>query len=170
MTGVQTKKLLSSINEFARLASNRSELVGACFVLVIIVMMVIPLSPVLLDILIAVNISATIVLVVSAMLLETPLKFSSFPAILLMTTLFRLALTISTTRQILLEADAGHIIQTFGEFVIGGNVTVGLIMFLILAIVNFLVVTKGSERVAEVAGHCAIHQRGSRENQAQRPD
>ena len=121
MTGVQTKKLLSSINEFARLASNRSELVGACFVLVIIVMMVIPLSPVLLDILIAVNISATIVLVVSAMLLETPLKFSSFPAILLMTTLFRLALTISTTRQILLEADAGHIIQTFGEFVIGGN-------------------------------------------------
>lgn len=156
MTGVQTKKLLSSINEFARLASNRSELVGACFVLVIIVMMVIPLSPVLLDILIAVNISATIVLVVSAMLLETPLKFSSFPAILLMTTLFRLALTISTTRQILLEADAGHIIQTFGEFVIGGNVTVGLIMFLILAIVNFLVVTKGSERVAEVAARFSL--------------
>jgi type III secretion protein V len=129
------------------MASNRSEVVGASFVLVVIVMMVIPLSPAILDALIAINISATVVLVVSAVLLESPLKFSSFPAILLMTTLFRLSLTISTTRQILLEADAGHIIQTFGEFVIGGNVAVGLIIFLILAIVNFLVVTKGSERV-----------------------
>lgn len=144
---MQTRKLLSSVNEFARMASNRSEVVGASFVLVVIVMMVIPLSPAILDALIAINISATVVLVVSAVLLESPLKFSSFPAILLMTTLFRLSLTISTTRQILLEADAGHIIQTFGEFVIGGNVAVGLIIFLILAIVNFLVVTKGSERV-----------------------
>lgn len=153
---MQGKKLLSLLDEFARLASNRSEVVGACFVLVIITMMVIPLSPLLLDILIAVNISATIVLVVSAMLLESPLKFSSFPAILLMTTLFRLSLTVSTTRQILLEADAGHIIQTFGEFVVGGNVAVGLVIFLILAIVNFLVVTKGSERVAEVAARFSL--------------
>ena len=90
------------------MASNRSEVVGASFVLVVIVMMVIPLSPAVLDALIAINISATVVLVVSAVLLESPLKFSSFPAILLMTTLFRLSLTISTTRQILLEADAGH--------------------------------------------------------------
>lgn len=138
------------------MASNRSEVVGASFVLVVIVMMVIPLSPAILDALIAINISATVVLVVSAVLLESPLKFSSFPAILLMTTLFRLSLTISTTRQILLEADAGHIIQTFGEFVIGGNVAVGLIIFLILAIVNFLVVTKGSERVAEVAARFSL--------------
>lgn len=138
------------------MASNRSEVVGASFVLVVIIMMVIPLSPLVLDALIAINISATVVLVVSAVLLESPLKFSSFPAILLMTTLFRLSLTISTTRQILLEADAGHIIQTFGEFVIGGNVAVGLIMFLILAIVNFLVVTKGSERVAEVAARFSL--------------
>ncbi len=153
---MQTKKLLSSVNEFARLASNRSEVVGASFVLVVIVMMVIPLSPAILDTLIAINISATVVLVVSAVLLESPLKFSSFPAILLMTTLFRLSLTVSTTRQILLEADAGHIIQTFGEFVIGGNVAVGLIIFLILAVVNFLVVTKGSERVAEVAARFSL--------------
>lgn len=153
---MQIKKFLSAVNEFARMASNRSEVVGASFVLVVIIMMVIPLSPVVLDVLIAINISATVVLVVSAILLESSLKFSSFPAILLMTTLFRLSLTISTTRQILLEADAGHIIQTFGEFVIGGNVAVGLIIFLILAVVNFLVVTKGSERIAEVAARFSL--------------
>lgn len=89
-----------------------------------VVMMVIPLQPAVLDILLALNISISIVLVISAVLLESPLAFSSFPAILLMTTLFRLALTISTTRQILLEADAGHIVQTFGEFVVGGNLAV----------------------------------------------
>lgn len=148
--------MLSTVNSFARLASDRSEVVGASLVLLMITMMVVPLSPAMLDVLIALNICATVILVISAVLLDTPLSFSSFPAILLMTTLFRLSLTISTTRQILLEADAGEIIQTFGEFVVGGNVAVGLVIFLIVSVVNFLVVTKGSERVAEVAARFSL--------------
>lgn len=129
---------------------------GASLIVLMIVMMVIPLNPAIIDVLLAVNISASVVLVISAVLIQTPLSFSSFPAILLITTLFRLALTISTTRQILLEADAGHIIQTFGEFVVGGNIAVGLTIFLIISVVNFLVVTKGSERVAEVAARFSL--------------
>lgn len=116
--------MLEFFNKFARLASARSEVVGASLILLMITMMVIPLAPYILDILIALNISVAVLLVISSVLLETPLSFSSFPAVLLMTTLFRLSLTISTTRQILLEADAGHIVQTFGEFVVGGNVAV----------------------------------------------
>lgn len=148
--------MLEALNRFAHLASSRSEVIGAAFVILILVMMVIPLSPAMLDTLLALNICLSIVMVISAMLIETPLAFSSFPAILLISTLFRLALTISTTRQILLEADAGHIVQTFGEFVVGGNVVVGLVIFLIISIVNFLVVTKGSERVAEVAARFSL--------------
>lgn len=139
--------MVEFMNRFARLASARSEVVGASIIILMIVMMVIPLNPVVLDVLVAMNISISILLVISAVLLESPLMFSSFPAILLMTTLFRLSLTISTTRQILLEADAGYIIQTFGKFVVGGNIAVGLIIFLIISVVNFLVITKGSERV-----------------------
>lgn len=148
--------MLEALNRFARLASARSEVVGASLIILMIVMMVIPLSPVLIDVLLAVNISICILLVISAVLIETPLAFSSFPAILLITTLFRLALTISTTRLILLEADAGHIVQTFGEFVVGGNIAVGLTIFIIISVVNFLVVTKGSERVAEVAARFSL--------------
>lgn len=148
--------MIEILNRFARLASARSEVVGAALIILMVVMMVIPLQPAVLDVLLALNISISIVLVISAVLLESPLAFSSFPAILLMTTLFRLALTISTTRQILLEADAGHIVQTFGEFVVGGNLAVGLIIFLIISVVNFLVITKGSERVAEVAARFSL--------------
>lgn len=148
--------MLEFFNKFARLASARSEVVGASLILLMITMMVIPLAPYILDVLIALNISVAVLLVISSVLLESPLSFSSFPAVLLMTTLFRLSLTISTTRQILLEADAGHIVQTFGEFVVGGNVAVGLVIFLIISVVNFLVVTKGSERVAEVAARFSL--------------
>jgi len=148
--------MIEALNRFARLASNRSEVVGAALIILMVTMMVIPLSPQLIDVLLAINITASILLVISAVLIESPLAFSSFPAILLMTTLFRLSLTISTTRQILLEADAGNIVQTFGEFVVGGNVAVGLVIFLIISVVNFLVITKGSERVAEVAARFSL--------------
>lgn len=148
--------MLEALNRFARLASARSEVVGASLIILMIIMMVIPLSPIVIDLLLAVNISICILLVISAVMIETPLSFSSFPALLLMTTLFRLALTISTTRLILLEADAGHIVQTFGEFVVGGNIAVGLTIFIIISVVNFLVVTKGSERVAEVAARFSL--------------
>lgn len=148
--------MITALNRFARLASARSEVVGASLIILMITMMVVPIGPTMLDVLLALNISAAILLVISAVLIESPLAFSSFPAILLMTTLFRLSLTISTTRQILLEADAGHIVQTFGEFVVGGNVAVGLVIFLIISVVNFLVITKGSERVAEVAARFSL--------------
>ena len=148
--------MITALNRFARLASARSEVVGASLIILMITMMVVPISPAMLDVLLALNISAAILLVISAVLIESPLAFSSFPAILLMTTLFRLSLTISTTRQILLEADAGQIVQTFGEFVVGGNVAVGLIIFIIISVVNFLVITKGSERVAEVAARFSL--------------
>jgi type III secretion protein V len=148
--------MMEFLNRFARLASARSEVVGASLIILMVVMMVIPISPELIDVLVALNISAAILLAVSAILIESPLSFSSFPAILLVTTLFRLSLTISTTRQILLEADAGTIIQTFGEFVVGGNLAVGLTVFLIISIVNFLVITKGSERIAEVAARFSL--------------
>jgi type III secretion protein V len=148
--------VITALNRFARLASARSEVVGASLIILMITMMVVPISPAMLDVLLALNISAAILLVISAVLIESPLAFSSFPAILLMTTLFRLSLTISTTRQILLEADAGQIVQTFGEFVVGGNVAVGLIIFIIISVVNFLVITKGSERVAEVAARFSL--------------
>lgn len=148
--------VITALNRFARLASARSEVVGASLIILMITMMVVPISPSMLDVFLALNISASILLVISAVLIESPLAFSSFPAILLMTTLFRLSLTISTTRQILLEADAGQIVQTFGEFVVGGNVAVGLIIFIIISVVNFLVITKGSERVAEVAARFSL--------------
>lgn len=148
--------MVEVLNKFARIASSRSEVVGASLIILMVVMMVMPLQPAVLDVLLAINISAAILLAISAILIETPLNFSSFPAILLVTTLFRLSLTISTTRQILLEADAGHIVQTFGEFVVGGNVAVGLTVFIIISVVNFLVITKGSERVAEVAARFSL--------------
>lgn len=148
--------LVETLNRFARLASSRSEVVGAALILLMVMMMVIPLSPTALDVLLAINFAISILLVISAFLVESPLAFSTFPAMLLMTTLFRLSLTISTTRQILLEADAGHIVQTFGEFVVGGNFAVGLVIFLIISVVNFLVITKGSERIAEVAARFSL--------------
>ncbi|MCC5640910.1 FHIPEP family type III secretion protein [Limnobacter sp.] len=148
--------MIDWINRLAKVASDRSEVVAAAMVLMVVVMMVVPLNTVVLDVLLAVNITLSILLAVSAMLLNSPLAFSSFPAILLVSTLLRLGLTISSTRLILLDGYAGEIISTFGEFVIAGNVAVGLVLFLIISVVNFIVITKGSERVAEVAARFSL--------------
>jgi type III secretion protein V len=148
--------LFNILNRIAISAMKRSEVVGAVFVMAIVFMMIIPLPTGLLDVLIAINISLSSLLVALAMYLPGPLAFSSFPAVLLLTTMFRLALSISTTRLILLEQDAGDIVEAFGNFVVGGNLTVGLVIFLILTVVNFLVITKGSERVAEVAARFTL--------------
>ncbi|HEY1059665.1 MAG TPA: type III secretion system export apparatus subunit SctV [Limnobacter sp.] len=148
--------MLSTFNKIAKLAADRSEVVAAAMILLIVMMMIIPLSTVLLDVLIAINMTAAILLLISSILLKTPLSFSSFPAVLLISTLLRLSLTISTTRLILLNGYAGEIIETFGNFVIGGNIAVGLILFLIISVVNFIVITKGSERVAEVAARFSL--------------
>jgi type III secretion protein V len=149
-------RVINLLNQIAYAAMRRSELVGAFFVIAIVFMMITPLPTGLVDVLIAINICISCLLIMLAMHLPRPLAFSTFPAVLLLTTMFRLALSISTTRLILLNQDAGHIVEAFGQFVVGGNLAVGLVIFLILTVVNFLVITKGSERVAEVGARFTL--------------
>jgi flagellar biosynthesis protein FlhA len=125
-------------------------------VVMIVLMMILPLPPFLLDILLACNISLSLLILLLSMNIHEPLELSVFPTLLLLSTLFRLALSISSTRLILLQADAGNIIRAFGNFVVGGNYIVGFIIFIILVVVQFIVITKGSERVAEVAARFTL--------------
>lgn len=138
------------------LVTRRSDILLAVSVVMILFMIIVPLPTLALDALIAVNMTAGMILLMVAVYIPSPLAFSVFPAILLITTLFRLALNISSTRLILLDADAGEIIQAFGEFVVGGNFAVGMVLFLIITIVQFVVITKGSERVAEVSARFSL--------------
>ena len=140
----------------AMAAAARNDVVLAVMLVAIIFMMILPLPTLVVDILIAVNMTLSGVLLMVAMYLPSPLAFSSFPSVLLVTTLFRLGISIATTRLILLQGDAGHIIDTFGNFVVGGNLVVGLVVFLILTIVQFVVITNGAERVAEVAARFSL--------------
>jgi flagellar biosynthesis protein FlhA len=128
----------------------------AAVVVGIVVMMVIPLPTALLDVLLTLNISAALAVVLATMYTTEPLQFSIFPSLLLVATLFRLALNISSTRLILLDGDAGHVIASFGNFVVGGNVVVGLIVFMILIVIQFVVITNGAGRVAEVAARFTL--------------
>lgn len=125
-------------------------------VILIIVMLVIPLPGWLLSVLILINISLALLVILVSMNMQEALQFSIFPSLLLLLTLFRLALNVSTTRSILSEGDAGGVVETFGSFVIGGNPLVGFVVFLILIIIQFLVITKGSERVSEVAARFTL--------------
>jgi flagellar biosynthesis protein FlhA len=122
----------------------------------IIVMMVVPLPTFLLDLLIALNITGALLILMVSMFVHRPLDFSVFPALLLVATLFRLALNISATRLVLRDGDAGKVIHAFGSFVVGGNLVIGLVIFLILIIVQIVVVTKGAERVAEVGARFTL--------------
>ncbi|MGO4543892.1 flagellar biosynthesis protein FlhA [Paenibacillus sp. 2TAB23] len=122
----------------------------------IVLMMIIPIPVLLLDILIILNISIALMILLIAMNTKEALDFSIFPAILLITTLFRLALNVSTTRNILSHAEAGEVVATFGSWVGGGQIAIGFIVFLILVVVQFIVITKGSERVAEVAARFTL--------------
>ena len=137
-------------------ATGRQDLMLIALLVAVIFMMILPLPTVIVDILVAVNMASAVILLMVAIYLKSPLQFTSFPSVLLVTTLFRLALGISTTRLILLHGDAGHIIDTFGKFVVGGNLVVGIVVFLIITIVQFIVVTKGSERVAEVSARFSL--------------
>ena len=148
--------LLDRLQRLLVLAASRTDLVLAVMIVAIVFMMILPLPLWLVDTLIALNMTLAAVLLMVAMYLPSPLAFSSFPSVLLVTTLFRLGISIATTRLILLQADAGHIIETFGNFVVGGNLIVGLVVFLILTIVQFIVITKGAERVAEVAARFSL--------------
>ena len=125
-------------------------------IVAIIALMIVPLPNWAIDILVAVNISGGILLLLLAIYISNSLEFSVFPSVLLISTLFRLALSIATTRMILLHGEAGHIIQTFGDMVAGGNLVVGLVVFLIITVVQFIVIAKGSERVAEVAARFSL--------------
>ncbi|MDH3500777.1 MAG: flagellar biosynthesis protein FlhA, partial [Acidimicrobiia bacterium] len=119
-------------------------------------MMVVPVSATVLDLLLAANITLAIIVLLSVLLLSDSLELSVFPSLLLMTTLARLALNVSSTRLILLDGDAGKVIDTFGNFVIGASVIVGLVVFLILIVIQFVVITNGATRVAEVAARFTL--------------
>lgn len=134
----------------------RPELLILLLMMTIIAMLVIPLPTWIVDFLIGLNIVIAILVFMGSFYIDRILSFSSFPAVLLITTLFRLALSISTSRLILIEADAGEIIRTFGEFVIGESLAVGFVVFSIVTVVQFIVITKGSERVAEVAARFSL--------------
>ena len=125
-------------------------------VVLVIALLVVPLPPVLLDLCFAASIGISLVVLLSALQTTDPLEFSSFPALLLILTLFRLALNVASTRLILSEGHAGQVIQAFGQFVIGGNYVVGVVLFLILVGINFIVITKGAGRVAEVAARFTL--------------
>lgn len=125
-------------------------------VVLVIVMLIIPLPPFILDLLISFNIAAALVILLVAVYVRKPLEFSTFPALLLIATLFRLGLNVSVTRQILVNGYAGEVVEAFGSFVIGGSLIVGLVIFLILIVIQFIVVTKGAERVAEVGARFTL--------------
>jgi flagellar biosynthesis protein FlhA len=137
--------------------TNRFATVGFPVVVVgIIAMLVIPLPPAILDILLTLNIAFGVLLVLASMNVRKALDLSSFPSLLLVATLFRLALNVSSTRLILLHGHAGDVIQSFGYFVVGGSVVVGLVIFLILAVIQFVVITNGATRVAEVGARFTL--------------
>ncbi|QDE89403.1 EscV/YscV/HrcV family type III secretion system export apparatus protein [Myxococcus xanthus] len=136
--------------------SKYSDIVLAVVVVAIVGMMIVPLPTLLLDVLLTLNISISVVLLLVSLYVPAALHLSVFPTLLLITTMFRLALTISTTRLILLTGDPGEVVVAFGNFVVQGNFVVGAILFIILVIVNFIVISKGSERVAEVAARFTL--------------
>ncbi|WP_425060873.1 Flagellar biosynthesis protein FlhA [Sporomusa carbonis] len=140
---------------FAGLAKY-SDILIAVAIITIVVMMIIPLPALLLDLLLTLNITLALIIVMVAIYNVEPLEFSVFPSLLLITTLFRLALNVSSTRLILLDGHAGEVIAAFGNFVVGGNAVVGFIVFIILIIIQFIVITRGAERVAEVAARFTL--------------
>ena len=123
---------------------------------VIVGMMILPIPPMLLDILLTVNISVSLIILLACLYTSEPLDYSSFPTILLISTLFRLGLNVSTTRLILLHGEAGEVVNSFGQFVVGGNYVVGIVIFIILVAINFMVITNGAGRVAEVAARFTL--------------
>ena len=136
--------------------TQRKDVLLASMLVAIIFMMILPLPTELVDVLIGMNMGVSVLLLMLAIYIGSAGEFFAFPAVLLLTTLFRLALSITTTRLILLQADAGAIIDTFGNFVVAGNLVVGMVIFLIITIVQFLVITKGAERVAEVSARFSL--------------
>jgi flagellar biosynthesis protein FlhA len=133
-----------------------ADLLGAVAVVVVVAMMLVPMPTPLIDLFITINICAALMILITTMYVPQALDFSVFPSLLLITTLFRLGINISVTRLVLLHADAGGVIHAFGSFVVGGNVLVGLVVFLIIVVIQFVVITNGAGRVAEVAARFTL--------------
>src|SRR6478609_4343373 len=139
-----------------KLLLRHNDLLAAVGVVVVVAMMLVPLPSALIDIFITVNISGALMILVTTMYVPRALDFAAFPSLLLLTTLFRLGINISVTRLVLLHGDAGNVIHAFGSFVVGGNVLVGMVVFLILVVIQFVVITNGAGRVAEVAARFTL--------------
>ena len=144
------------LNKILQSVTSRPELLLLTLMVTIIAMLIIPLPTWLVDLLIGLNIVISLLVFMGSFYIERILNYSTFPSLLLITTLFRLALSISTSRLILTQADAGDIIASFGDFVIGDSLIVGFVIFSIVTIVQFIVITKGAERVAEVAARFSL--------------
>jgi flagellar biosynthesis protein FlhA len=144
-----------SSNSIKRLLRH-TDLLAAVAVVMVVTMLVVPLPSAILDLLITINISAALTIVAATMYLGKALDFASFPSLLLLTTMFRLAINVSVTRLILTTGNAGSVVKSFGAFVVGGNVVVGLVIFLILVVIQFVVVTNGAGRVAEVGARFTL--------------
>lgn len=144
--------------DFTKLSNilKNNDIVLAIGLVIIVCMMVIPLPAPILDILLTINISLAVVILLVCLYTQEPLDYSSFPTVLLIATLFRLGLNVSSTRLILLHGQAGNVINSFGEFVIGGNYVVGFVIFVILVLINFMVITGGATRVAEVSARFTL--------------
>ena len=143
-------------NRFVLKVTSSTDLMLAVFILSAIGILILPMPSAMLDALIGLNFTISITLVMLSLYIPTAVKFSAFPSILLVTTLFRLSVNVAASRQILLQAFAGNIIAAFGNFVVGGNYIVGVVTFILITIVQFLVIVKGTERVAEVAARFAL--------------
>ncbi|MBS1254000.1 MAG: Flagellar biosynthesis protein FlhA [Anaerolineales bacterium] len=150
-----TSQTASTTTAIARLVQH-SEIALAVGVVIIIAVMIIPLPTLVLDMLLAVNIAVAITILLVSMYVSEPLQFSVFPSLLLIVTLFRLGLNVAAARLILLQADAGQLVEAFGQFVVGGNYVVGLVVFVILLVIQFVVITNGAGRVAEVAARFTL--------------
>ncbi|MCA3841354.1 FHIPEP family type III secretion protein, partial [Burkholderia sp.] len=137
-------------------ASPRADLFLATFIVAVVALFILPLPQAALDGMISLNLAASVVLLTVSTYVPSAVSFSSFPALLLFTTLFRLALNIASCKLILLHANAGHVIDAFGRLVVGNNVVVGGVVFLVIAVVQFIVIAKGSERGAEVGARFSL--------------
>ncbi len=143
-------------NPFLDRLTSRADVIVSVAVIGIVILMIFPVPSVLLDVLLAFNIAISLIVLLMAMYTIEPLQFSVFPGMLLVLTLFRLSLNVASTRLILADGYAGEVIQSFGGFVVKGNYVVGLIIFVILVVINFVVITKGSGRIAEVAARFTL--------------
>ena len=148
--------LFNKASRIVNAIARHNDIAMVALLVIVITLMIMPLPTALVDTFIGANLTISFLMLMMSMYVKSPLQFSVFPTMLLFTTLFRVGLNITTTRLILLQADAGEIIYTFGEFATGSNFVVGAVVFLILTVVQFLVIAKGAERVAEVGARFTL--------------